>query len=84
MFKKSSNHNRFFYGQCGDWEGVSLAETPRQACCKMIGQSKEFFKKDKKDTDIIIIMDVKDEMESVNSENVSAFALDSIYENRHE
>ena len=77
MFKKSSNKNRFFYGQCGDWEGVALSSTPMEACKVMLKQSKNFFGQDKDDTQIIIVMDVKEEMESVETDNVSAFAVDS-------
>jgi len=78
MFKNSSNQNRFFYGQCGNWEGVTLSSTPMEACKAMIKQSKDFFGKNKTDTQIMIIMDVKEEMEFAETENVSAFAVDSI------
>lgn len=78
MFKKSSNKKRFFYGQCGDWEGIALSGTPMEACKAMIRQSKQFFGGRKSDTEIMIVMDVKQEMESVETDNVSAFAIDSL------
>ena len=78
MVKKTSDKNRFYYIQCGDWEGVSTADTPREASINMISQSSEIFNNNSENSDVVIVMDVKDEMESVEIDNVSAFSVDSL------
>ena len=78
MVKKSVDENRFYYVQCGDWDGVSMAKTPRDASLDIISQSSNCFKENIKNSEVMIVMDVKDEMESVHTDNVSAFSLDSL------
>ncbi len=78
MVKKSVDENRFYYVQCGDWDGVSIAKTPRDASLDIISQSNNCFKENIKNSDVMIVMDVKGEMESVHTDNVSAFSLDSL------
>tara|TARA_R110000796_G_scaffold67620_2_gene155161 strand:+ start:173 stop:424 length:252 start_codon:yes stop_codon:yes gene_type:complete len=78
MVKKSCDKNRFYYVQCGDWEGVSVAATPREASINMITQSSECFNKKSKNSEVLIVMDMKDEMESVDTNNLSAFSVDSL------
>lgn len=78
MVKKTGDENRFYYIQCGDWDGVSMAKTPREASMDIISQSNNCFKENLKNSEVMIVMDVKDEMESVHTNNVSAFSLDSL------
>jgi len=78
MINKSCNKNRFYYVQCGDWEGVSLSESPREASLDMISRAPEDFKNNSKKGKVAIVMDMRDEMESVSTHNVSAFSLDSL------
>tara|TARA_Y100000588_G_C13864770_1_gene757747 strand:+ start:180 stop:440 length:261 start_codon:yes stop_codon:yes gene_type:complete len=78
MVKKSDTQNRFFYGQCGDWEGVASASNPRKACSLMIDQAGEVFKDKMKTTDVMVVMDLQAQMNHQDDIAISAFSTKTL------
>ncbi len=83
MLKKKSKDNKFYYVQCGDWDGCTIASSPREACANAIEQSIDVFGIDSKLTDVIICCDCSKSLED-NDSDVHAFFSESILEDMNE
>ena len=83
MVKKKSKIKKFFYVQCGDWEGFTVAKTPRGACVNLVSQAIDLFKDKVKFTNVMICSDC-DKMINDEFDDVSAFSIESILDEVHE
>tara|TARA_R110001592_G_scaffold160695_4_gene392989 strand:- start:35253 stop:35507 length:255 start_codon:yes stop_codon:yes gene_type:complete len=83
MVKNKSNNTNFYYIQCGDWEGVTVASSPRSACLSLVSQAIDMFKDEIELTDIIVCSDCKKSMDNADGE-INAFQIESILEEIHE
>lgn len=83
MVRKKVKGKKFYYVQCGDWESVTVASTPREACKEAASQAIERFGNDIKTTKVIICCDCSMLMEDSN-ESVEAFLIEKIMEDIYE
>lgn len=83
MVKKKSKINKFFYVQCGDWDGFTVAKTPRDACINLVSQALETFNNKAKFTDIMICSDCE-KMIDDKEDDISAFRIEDILEEVYE
>lgn len=78
MVKKASSDLDFFYMQCGNWDGVSTALSPREACKKAILNARRELKGEFRMSPLIIAMNLKEEMEN-DQNSISAFQVDALF-----
>lgn len=62
MIRKIDSENKFFYVQCGDWDGTTVADSHANACKNILSQAIDKFGKEIKLTDVIISCDCDDEI----------------------
>lgn len=77
MIKSKFSEGRFFYVQCGDWDGFTIAGTPREACINCVDQALSFFGKNVKMTKVMVCTDPSLMLED-DGDATSAFLLDEI------
>lgn len=79
MITKRSNKNRFFYIECGDWTGVTIASTHKEACDKLFLQAKDVFGEKIKLTRVSVVMDCGKTLDKQN-DDIEAFISESVME----
>jgi len=57
MVRKKSNKKKFFYIQCGDWDGVTAAKSSREACVQVTSQALELFKEKARFSKVMLCVD---------------------------
>ena len=83
MIQKRNSNNSIFFIQCGDWETVKKATSPRQACIEAVKEAKEEYKNNTTLSQVIIAMNLRNQMEN-QEETISAFTLRSLaYSNEY-
>jgi len=83
MVKKANKGSRFYFVQCGDWEGVTVAPSPKEACRAVVSQAVELFKEDLKFTKVMVCVDCKKSIDGKDDE-ASAFLTEKIMGEMHE
>lgn len=78
MVKKTNIENKFFYVQCGDWDGMTVANSHKDACLNILSQAIDRFGKEIELTDVIISCDCDN---SINDkDDIEGFLVKSILE----
>lgn len=77
MIKKKDSEKKFYYVQCGDWDSVTIASSPLDACLNATDQALSNFGDKISLTDVIIasdcdkqINDMEDATEGFLIENI--------------
>ncbi len=83
MVKSKKSKSKFYYIQCGDWDGAVLGKNPNDACINAISQSIERFSDNTKLTKLIMCMDCESSVE-LSENNIHAFLVESIMEKIYE
>tara|TARA_X000001036_G_scaffold440137_1_gene494846 strand:+ start:6078 stop:6356 length:279 start_codon:yes stop_codon:yes gene_type:complete len=91
MLKKKSVNKKFYYIQCGDWEGFTAAKNPNEACVSALSQSVDLFGDKNKLTKIMVCMDCDSMLNEsdLNSDaeknySISAHLVEPLLEKIHE
>lgn len=88
MVRKKNKRNKFYYVQCGDWDGFTTAINPKEACIKTISQSHELFKEKARFTKVIICLDCDKSLNCNKNEDqedsIDAFLVEPLLEEIHE
>jgi len=79
MVRKNDSENKFFYVQCGDWDGTTVAKTHKDACKNILSQAIDKFGKEIKLTDVIISCDCDEELNRKN-DSTEGFLIKNILE----
>ena len=77
MIQKRTPINPIFFVQCGDWETIGQAVTPRQACVQAINKATQKYGDKLELSKVIIAMNIQDQMEN-REEAISAFTVKSL------
>ena len=83
MIKKKKTKTKFYYIQCGDWEGFVSGESPKDSCKNAIAQSIEKFGDNMKVTKVMVCMDCRKSVDFAEN-TVEAFLVESLMEEMHE
>lgn len=83
MVKNKFSKGRFFYVQCGDWDGFTIASTFKEACINCVDQALSFFGEDAKMTKVMICADPSLLLED-DKNATSAFLINEILNEMHE
>lgn len=83
MIRKSTNDNKFFYIQCGDWDATTIARSHREACKNAISQAIDYFNEETQLTELVIASECEKEINN-KEDSVEAFLVDSILEEMNE
>ncbi len=76
MIQKRTSKPLFFI-QCGDWETVTSAITPLDACIDALRLAHEQYGDKIELSSVVIAMNIQDQMEQ-KEETISAFTLESL------
>ena len=77
MIQKRKSENPIFFIQCGDWEAVKKAVSPREACIKASKEAKEKYQDTTTLSTVIIAMNLQNQMEN-REDAISAFTVKTL------
>jgi len=83
MVRKKSNKKKFFYIQCGDWDGITAAKSPREACVQVVSQALELFKDKARFSKVMLCVDCSKSVEN-SQDDKDAFLVETILEEVNE
>jgi hypothetical protein len=79
MITKRFDKNRFYYIECGNWAGVTVASSHKEACEKLFSQAHDVFKDDIKLTKVSVVADCE-KLLNKDNDDIVAFLSDEVME----